>query len=184
MAAPSAATFATSASTMIFTNCSNDGAVTSEENFVGGIAGKLYQVTSIKNNLNTGAVTGKDRVAGIVGFIDDGFGESDPTLLIESVQNDGVITGNDYVAGLFGYIHCNSNESYKYGSISAYHNTTLKMTDSKNKGAVTSEGTNIGGLFAYAYSDTTNSFVLDCENTVEELVRYTTKTNIVDKDAA
>ena len=167
------------------TNCSNTANISSTDNYVGGIAGDLYQVTSLNKLSNTGDITGKDCVAGIVGYLNDGFGTTDATVTTDYLTNDGDISGNNYIGGLFGKIYVNATEEYYgSGSVKAWHYAGIKMVDCENSGSVTATGDQIGGLFAYGTADqgdANKSFILDCTN-IPEVVRYTTKTNIADKD--
>lgn len=79
----------------IIEDCHNNGDVTSNGGYVGGLVGQKNSfITSFSRNYNTGKVTGKN--AGTGGLI--GYGRAD----MKDCANYGEVSGTTYVAGLIG----------------------------------------------------------------------------------
>lgn len=89
------------------TKCRNDGTITAEESSAGGIAGKFDQIQSqevfLTNCYNTGSVTGKTFVGGIVGM-HGRHGNEDYllTAIISNTYNLGTVVGELYVGAITG----------------------------------------------------------------------------------
>lgn len=144
------------------TDCRTAATVTSVDNYVGGIAGYVgdnSNPVSILNCANTGAVSGKAYVGGVVGY-GDGFST------FSGLENTGTVTGTSYdIGGVIGYARYtvtadsiinrgNVSGTYEVGGLigCAYKSgdkyTTL--TRSANSGDVTGTRYNLGGLIGKA----------------------------------
>ena len=75
-------------------NAWNAGAVSGTGHSAGGIVGYAREAAKIQNVCNTGAITGNERVGGIVGAI------ADSTL--QNAWNTGSVTGSQQVGGIVG----------------------------------------------------------------------------------
>ena len=143
-------------------NCTNDGDITSDEgNFVGGVAGFLRNVTSVKNLNNFGEIKGVNAIGGVIGKIEDDYGGENVTLAIADLRNEGAVTGTNYVAGIIGYIYSNATKSASY----PYPNcvVTIQMDRNDNIGTIKGEDY-VGGIIGYALSETTDSYIQLCNS--------------------
>lgn len=106
-----------------FSNCENTADVTSSGNYVGGIVGESNSgYCVIKENINRGAVSGKDYVGGIAGSSKsvtdcDNYGnvsgnqsvggisgaKYDAAHTISGSENQGTVTGVSYIGGIVGF---------------------------------------------------------------------------------
>ena len=77
-------------------NAWNAGAVSGTGHSAGGIVGYACEAAKIQNVCNTGAITGNERVGGIVGAI------ADSTL--QNAWSTGPVTGSQWVGGIVGAI--------------------------------------------------------------------------------
>ncbi len=102
------------------------GTVSSDGNYLGGIAGRTYG--SIYSCENHASVTGKRYVGGITGKSD----ANSYDMLIHSCKNDGTIVGTDDVGGIIGVLAI-SKKMTVYGMV--------------NTGNVTASGQRAGGIF-------------------------------------
>ena len=102
------------------------GTVTSENDYIGGIAGRTYGSTY--DCKNYASVTGDSYVGGICGKNDASLYD----MLIYNCENHGTIIGNSDVGGIFGMLAI-ARKLTVYGMI--------------NDGAVTANGKFAGGLF-------------------------------------
>ncbi|MBQ1653559.1 MAG: hypothetical protein II060_07210, partial [Bacteroidales bacterium] len=84
------------------TNCENFGDVraTSNDSYSGGIVGFEYSYSAIKNTTNSGNVTGKSRMGGIVGWSQSLVVDNEN--LISNCANSGSVEGTSYVGGICG----------------------------------------------------------------------------------
>ena len=102
-----------------------------ENEYIGGLVGKLESGATITDSSASGYVSGALNVGGLVGWSDSNITDSHAT---------GDVEGESNVGGLVGY-------SYYDGHI----------TDSYATGDVTGQGDYIGGLVGEAYGDITGS---------------------------
>lgn len=84
------------------TNCENFGDVraASNDSYSGGIVGFEYSYSAIKNTTNSGNVTGKSRMGGIVGWSQSLVVDNEN--LISNCANSGSVEGTSYVGGICG----------------------------------------------------------------------------------
>ena len=135
----------------VVSSCVNSGLIYApNSDCVGGIVGIAYLTAggTMEANRNTGAVTGNNRVGGVVGKL-YGQGRDSCTLTLKKQNNAGAVTGNQYVGGIAGEMNVNANY---------YSSSTMTITASElnNAGAVT--GTEyVGGLAGYVYTDSGSS---------------------------
>ncbi|MDR0407746.1 MAG: hypothetical protein LBH45_02340 [Campylobacteraceae bacterium] len=82
-------------------------------NFVGGIAGNVFNSATIQNSYATGSVSGNSRVGGIAGSVETGSA-------ITNSYTMGSISGNSFVGGIAGNVYNSATiqNSYAAGSIS------------------------------------------------------------------
>ena len=101
--------------------------------YVGGVAGSIYDGT-VENSYNTGTVTGRTDVGGLVGDLDG---------TITNSYNAGTVTGtSSNVGGVVG------SNGYYFGTITNCYNT----------GSVSSTGSYVGGVVGNNYNTVTNSY--------------------------
>ncbi len=142
----------------IITDCQSAAAVSSIDNYVGGIVGYSGNGTApsaVKNCINTGAIGGKANVGGIAGYVNGNstmenlentgtvtatgaevggvIGYARYKVTVDSVVNRGDVSGTYDVGGLIGY-------AYKSGT------NFPTITRSANSGNVTGSRYNLGGL--------------------------------------
>lgn len=87
----------------IVRGCTNEGAITGDQTYskkVAGIAGQAY--APVVNCSNTGSITGKEDIAGIVGV------SYNETAYVANVWNTGVITASSNHGGLVGRVNTGS----------------------------------------------------------------------------
>lgn len=125
-----------------FTNTHNTGKVSSTGQTVGGLSGKAYGFVTAVNCYNTADVSGRTRVAGLFGYIQDDASS------IKDSYNSGTITANgDRCAGLVASFEGNSEFTF---------------TNCENRGAITANGAHAAGIIAI----TEGSIVAkNCKNT-------------------
>ena len=143
------------------TNCYNTGSVTGKD-YVGGVVGYSLLDSTFTNCYNTGSVTGKDYVGGVVGCSDSTF---------TNCYNTGIVNGNDNVGGVVGY---NADDGgtvtncYNTGSITGKEHVggvvgdayKTDVTNCYNTGSITGKE-DVGGVVG----DGSNSTFTDCYNT-------------------
>ena len=143
------------------TNCYNTGSVTGKD-YVGGVVGYSLLDSTFTNCYNTGSVTGKDYVGGVVGCSDSTF---------TNCYNTGIVNGNDNVGGVVGY---NADDGgtvtncYNTGSITGKEYVggvvgdayKTDVTNCYNTGSITGKE-DVGGVVG----DGSNSTFTDCYNT-------------------
>ncbi len=141
------------------TGCSNSGAITALKcEYVGGIAGYGYvpDTATCEGLTNTGAITGKNYVGGLFGYIRlyNGGGR---TVTFAGATNGGAIVGTDYVAGLFGELYA---EAYSSSVL------TVLISEAKNTANVTGKNY-VGGLVGKSYTDSWSSKLSNCTSSGE-----------------
>ncbi len=105
----------------VIENCTNNGTISTNStstsaNGYGGIVGYMmnYQPSAVIGCKNTGDITGRKNVGGIVGYT----GGNKP--VIESCYNTGAVSGNSYVAGIVGDLQGAAyTHGYNTGSVTA-----------------------------------------------------------------
>ncbi len=97
--------------------CYNMGAVNGDGNWIGGIVGQASN--TIKQNYNTGAVSGASEVGGIAG---EQYENAFFTNTFADCYNTGAVTGAEKVGGLVGYKSEGNSEQNSY-SIGSVNNT-------------------------------------------------------------
>ena len=139
--------------------CQNKGEIKAvNSSYVGGIVGRVgYTNTtpSILNCSNSGAITGKSHVGGIIGeyYLDV---NSDRVATFSALTNSGAVTSlGDFAGGIIGRIYANASSN-------AVH---LKMTELKNNGGQVMGLAYVGGLVGYGYSDASDSYMEACTST-------------------
>ena len=132
----------------VIDNCNNSGAVTGK-NYVGGVVGHA-QTKEFKNCDNTGAVSGADYVGGVVGY-------TDGITTCEVKNNEGVVTSRPTIYPTL--TTCTStgavNGANYVGGIVGYNNAPI--SSSTNSGAVTATGANAGGIAGISYASISES---------------------------
>lgn len=78
----------------VIQNVCNTGAITGRM-YIGGIVGGTGYNCTIQNAWNTGAVTGSELIGGIVGGMQN-------DCIVQNVWNTGTVTGNQKVGGIVG----------------------------------------------------------------------------------
>lgn len=148
------------------------GDVSSQGSYVGGLAGFCYQV---RNSYSEGAVTGNNRVGGLVGDASsiryshhkDGDvngsgsyvgGLAGQSKYIDHSYSEGSVTSSkgSYVGGLVGYSWNIDSSYHKEGSVDGWHYvgglsgyTYGSVIQSYSVANVTGKGNYIGGLIGY-----------------------------------
>ena len=140
-----------------FTNCYNTGSVTGKD-YVGGVVG--CSDSTFTNCYNTGIVNGNDNVGGVVGYNADDGGT------VTNCYNTGSITGKEHVGGVVGDAYkTDVTNCYNTGSITGKEDvggvvgdgSNSTFTDCYNTGSVTGEK-HVGGVVGWG------SNVTDCYN--------------------
>ncbi len=139
-------------------NCRNTGDVTGTAGYTGGIIGSyssgttsLTDMYEVKNDTNSGAITGTYKVAGIVG--------SGTYCRIRFCQNRGDINGTSYhIGGIAGYnsSYCIVSGSDNYGNVTSTYTGT----------SYTGTSVGVGGIVGQSYyNSATNISAIDsCNN--------------------
>ena len=113
-------------------NCYNNASTVSGSNdYIGGICGYNYKST-IKNNYNTGTVSGSSRIGGICGYNQDGKVLNSYNAGMISGKCSGGICGEAYNGS---FLNCYSHSSYKDNVVGAEYYTVTN----KNCGVKSSE---------------------------------------------
>ncbi len=121
-------TISNSTSNAVVSSMGDDWAI------AGGLIGQARYHNNIHHSSATGAVSGEDRVGGLIGLAGEGS-----TTVISKCYATGDITGVGYVGGLIG--------AFTYGT----------LTDSYATGNVTGSGDRIGGLLGSSGSATVSN---------------------------
>lgn len=156
------------------TECTNNQDVYSQNDYVGGIAGYVNGAYNFEKNTNNGDINGRDYVGGNFGYIVSEYSSAYDAIYNE-LKNLGDVTGRNYVAGIAGYVKHDPSKG----------NATLKGTKLTNEGTITATKDEpvVGGIFAYAFTDGTNSYVILCNNTDDNVDWYGQLVNIANRDA-
>ena len=154
-------------------NCHNSNTtVVAEESSAGGIVGQFSTTTDgvITNCSNTGSVSGKKQIGGIVGY-------TSTTVTISECSNSGVIEGTtQFIGGILGSAagtsnnvsNCNNSgtilgKGTYVGGIVGGMNSSSSVSNSYNTGNITIEVTrNMGGVVGYVGQ---SGNVSNCYNT-------------------
>lgn len=176
-------------------DCRNEGAVENPVEEAGGVIGIVHNADARVENLtlsglvNSGTVTGVERVGGIIGDLGSGC----LTYTLENCENTGTVTGGPYAGGMIGYLSssvdgcriagCTNSgditaQSPSGGIIGAYMGMSLALdrteglltvADCRNTGTVENldgiSGT--GGIIGEFFTDDAEEGILltGCENT-------------------
>lgn len=125
-----------------FTNCKNTGNITSNNAYVGGIAGKLKGYVTATDCINEGNVKGNTRVGGIFGRIED------DDCVFTRCKNFGDISATwERIGGIVGSFDGDSN---------------MKFKNCENRGDILGAGNSVAGLVGHTSGSLT---VEDCVNT-------------------
>lgn len=117
------------------------------------------KIPAIRNGAISGAVTGRDYVGMLAGYVetmlgDTGLWNEDPSVgaLINSIVGIGTVTGDDRVGGLVGMAkgpqfagHTANTKANSY-SLPVYKNWIAQLHDLTCSAVVTGSGENIGGV--------------------------------------
>ena len=136
------------------TDCVNNGEIFSTSDKVGGIVGgkETSKTFEYLNLINTGNVTAKDKVGGIVGWLYADYGYYGLyTFTAQGLKNSGKIHGKNQVGGLIGYVRL-------YNNFYENDNYIVAISDVMNSGNIIGDN-EVGGLIGYAYSDTDVSYI-------------------------
>lgn len=114
-------------------NCYASGAITSSSNGTGGLIGNSVECTVTKSYAS-GAVSGGNNSGGLLGYTDHSG--------VSNCFATGAVDGSDKVGGLVGYMYKNDTITYCYST-----------------GLVTGN-TNTGGLAGYSFESTND--IIDC----------------------
>ena len=170
-------------------NLVNHGEVSVNQDYAGGIVGMIYGNTTTSVNItksrNVGNISGKNRVGGIVGGINDSS-STFPSLSINGVDNytddtaenisttpdnTGTISGTDYVGGIVGENIGGTIEgvtntgtisgSTSVGGIVGKITKNARVYEAVNTGTITGTSNSIGGIAGYVFfKDRTDSTTL------------------------
>lgn len=175
-------------------DCRNEGTVESLTGQAGGVIGLVFNTDerveslTLSGMVNSGAVTGVERVGGVIGEINSGC----VPYTLENCENTGAVTGKKYTGGIIGYVSscvdgcqirgcANSgsitSESPSGGIAGAYMGMSLALNrteglltiaDCRNTGTVENlDGTSgTGGILGEIWMDDEEESVLlsNCEN--------------------
>lgn len=110
----------------IITNSSNSGAVHNAVDYSGGVAGFLLNGDTVSGCTNSGNVSGKGYVGGIVGLNDSSN--------VSDCRNDGAVSGTgEYIGGVIGYLAVGSLDNSSYDETL---NSELKIVGNNSAGTV------------------------------------------------
>ena len=155
-----------------FSGCTNTGDVYAPQcSYVGGLVGYAYVDTTqtFEENRNSGAVTGKDYVGGVVGRM-YAFNGYDQTLTLNNFRNSGAVEGSEsveesYVGGIIGHLSANAARDYNSPIFK------ILVTEFNNTGSVKGYAY-VGGLLGYGSSDTGDSLISDSVSSAEVTAAY------------
>jgi uncharacterized repeat protein (TIGR02543 family) len=122
----------------------NTGNVTGSSDYVGGLGGWVNRGSSrIAESYNSGAVSGRHNVGGLVG-------KTNTSFYSNATFNTGAITAQNYVGGLSGYATAGEiTDSYNVGAVLGTSDTggivgymgSLRLTNAYSTGAVSGTST-------------------------------------------
>ena len=164
-------------------DCTNNGSISSNSSYVGGIAGYLdtstYYNLTYKNLVNSGNVSGKTNVGGIVGQLKQNveYGNKthnldgsttyyDVKTYFNNIKNSGNVVGNQNVGGILGNTALDNYFYYLDKACGSYHGgynccdvsdkrygrSLLVATGLESTGEVSGES-NVGEVFGYFQCD-------------------------------
>ena len=153
-------------------NCMSSGDVTItapvDNNYIGGVVGKMEQQNDCKIILNNyaqyGNVTGGKNAGGIVGIISMGYysGKNNSPITLSGVILAGDVSGTAYVGGIAGYATSGSSTTSRY--------LDIELFSSAMTGTVSVEAGGRAGLFVGGSIDATptNKITADGKSYVNE----------------
>ncbi len=167
--------------TNTITECVNNGNITAKNSsMVGGIVGCLNPnakngTFNLSNNINNGAVTGKDRVGGIIGELyNDVTGNDYDTnyyITINFTDNtnstDASITGDIQVGGLIGYAKNTVKNTWidRYPWPDRFYEGNIKILSCTNEATFkSSDYKTTGGIVGEMHVNGKSSEISDCIN--------------------
>ena len=127
--------------------CSNAASISAaKSDYVGGIAGQISyggRNVNLEELTNTGDISGKENVGGIVGSLNCSCSDyTDYILTLSGLTNSGSVTGTKYTGGIAGYCYLDNGR----------YTVRLQANSLSNSGKITGDYY-VGGLFGYAYTD-------------------------------
>jgi Bacterial surface proteins containing Ig-like domains len=137
---------------LTITGCTSNVTVTGENNYVGGIVGRVDGNYTIKNCTNKGKITGRTQISmSVGGIIGSACGASE--CLITDCSNSGNVAGYNRVGGIAGFAGYGSTNVF-----SCYNSGTIS-SDSES-------GYSIGGIVGDAGSggSITDTYIVSCYN--------------------
>ena len=170
-------------------NCINEGNITSDAYYLGGVVGRSNSTVAIQNCVNKGDISYSSSISGNIvclGGIAGEMNTQSASYTIQNCSNQGTITlsgtntNDQFIGGLFGIIKCNisncsniatiscsetqSNNKYIGGIIGKHEvSTECRMYNCFNEGDIQSSGTTkmfVGGLIGLnQYMHVTNCYV-------------------------
>ena len=128
-------------------DCSNAASISAtKSDYVGGIAGQISyggRNVNLEGLTNTGDISGKENVGGIVGSLKCSCSDyTDYILTLSGLTNSGSVTGTKYTGGIAGYCYLDNGR----------YTVRLQAQSLANSGKITGDYY-VGGLFGYAYTD-------------------------------
>ncbi len=137
---------------------------------VGGIIGRYGSNNKLSNFENSGDITGKNFVGGILGFNSE-YGD----IILENNKNTGNVTGTSAVGGIFGYSRMTQATGCQNdGTITG--NGATGATVSSGLGSAYGVGGIGGAINAGTISSCTNTGAVDGTNTAAGIVGWTQNT--------
>ena len=141
----------------IANNCTNEVTIdyTGSGRYVGGVIGFTnaegdYSMTDLKNNAD---ISGYNFVGGVIGGLYN-YTNSSNTVYLSDFENTATVQSKgNYAGGIVAYLYQNVDYS---------SSSTLYASDFVNTGTV-SGGSNVGGIFGYARTDSKESTLTDAE---------------------
>ena len=140
-------------------NSYSNGTVVGERSYVGGLIGWNSAHSIVSNCFSTGAVTGNDRVGGLIGLQLSG-----PVL---DCYSTGAVTGNQAVGGLVGYNQDDISRCYSVstvtgnsdvGGLVGHSDASTRVSDCYSAGRVQGRE-KVGGLIgSMLYGNVLNSY--------------------------
>ena len=149
----------------------NSGTITASSDFAGGISGWNYTNTNNLEDVNSGSVSGRAAVGGIVGMTNDGI--SNGIITVKDCKNTGSVTSTGTVNTKFYNYGFNSTSAsggiiglaveYSNGNGDRY----LALSNCTNDGSILGAGNAVGGIVgmrAIPLNNTQGGFIDNCVN--------------------
>lgn len=137
---------------------------------VGGIIGRYGSTNKLSNFENSGDITGKNFVGGILGFKSE-YGD----ITLENNNNTGNVTGTSAVGGIFGYSRMTQATGCQNdGTITG--NGATGATVSSQLGSAYGVGGIGGAINSGTISSCTNNGAIDGTNTAAGIIGWTQNT--------